>query len=357
MDADGAPRKRPTQADVGRLAGVSAAVVSSVVNGRTASGVRVSDRTAQRVWDAIRQLGYVPNVAARNLAGGRNNIIGVFTYEAAFPTDDVSFYHEFLNGIEEAAEERGRHLLLFTGSGGEGRSRTIYKNGVNTLQLADGTVLLGQDEDREELSALLRDRYPCVFVGRREIAGGEASYVAADYASAAHKVVELLVTQGHRRIGRIRASWRHEALLDRQAGFAAGCAVYQDRIEAVEDLIAPSDDAIPSLTRILIGQRVTCIVTDDYAEAAKVCQTAEAMGLTVPADLSVAALGDYPGDEGVDREITTVVAPKKAMGIEAVRLLDDLLDRPTDPHPRRSAIACGFRLGATVTGPPGSRSS
>ncbi|HEY2671655.1 MAG TPA: LacI family DNA-binding transcriptional regulator [Rugosimonospora sp.] len=351
---DTGPRKRPTQADVGRLAQVSAAVVSAVVNGGgSGSGaVRVSEQTAARVWAAIRQLGYVPNVAARTLAGGRNNIVGVFTYEAVFPTEAKSFYHDFLAGIEEAAEERGCHILLFTGSRGEGRRRRIYKDGVNTLQLADGAVLLGQDEDRDELAELLRDRYPCVFVGRRDIAGGEASYAAADYASAALRMVDLIVGAGHRRIGRIQSDWRHEALIDREAGFVDGCRRHDATIDSVDTLLTPSNDAIPNLLRMLLGQRVTCVVTDDHAAAATVCRAAAELGLRVPEDLSVAALGDYPGDEPGIRPITTVTTPRRAMGVEAVRLLAELLDAPGDPEPHRAVLDCGLRRGETVAAPP-----
>jgi DNA-binding LacI/PurR family transcriptional regulator len=349
MDAQ--PRKRPTQADVGRLAQVSPAVVSAVVNGR-GGGVRVSDQTAERVWEAIRQLGYVPNVAARTLAGGRNNIVGVFTYETAFPTEAKSFYYDFLAGIEEEAEERGCHILLFTGSRGEGRRRSIYKDGVNTLQLADGAVLLGQDEDREELAELLRDRYPCVFVGRREIAGGEASYAAADYASAAQRMVDLIVEHGHRRIGRIQSAWRHEALIDREAGFVAGCRRHDATIDSVDTLVAPSGDAVANLVRILIDQQVSCVVTDDHAAAVTACRTARERGLRVPEDLSVAALGDYPGDDAGDQPITTVITPRRQMGVEAVRLLAGLLDDPADTRPRRAVLDCGLRLGTTVAAPP-----
>jgi DNA-binding LacI/PurR family transcriptional regulator len=346
---DTQPRKRPTQADVARLAQVSPAVVSAVVNGR-GGGVRVSDQTAERVWEAIRKLGYVPNVAARTLAGGRNNIVGVFTYEAVFPTEAKSFYHDFLAGIEEEAEERGCHILLFTGSRGEGRRRSIYKDGVNTLQLADGAVLLGQDEDREELAELLRDRYPCVFVGRREIAGGEASYAAADYAAAALRMVELIVEHGHRRIGRIQSAWRHEALIDREAGFIAGCRRHDDAIDSVDTLV--SGEAVANLVRILIDQQVTCVVTDDYAAAVTACKTARARGLRVPEDLSVAALGDYPGDEAGDQPITTVTTPRRQMGVEAVRLLAGLLNDPANTRPRRAVLDCGLRLGTTVASPP-----
>jgi len=62
----------------------------------------------------VRELGYVPNIAARNLARGRNHILGIFSYESVFPLESMNFYHEFLVGIEEAAEQAGYNLLMFS---------------------------------------------------------------------------------------------------------------------------------------------------------------------------------------------------------------------------------------------------
>ena len=177
--------RRPTQSDIARAAGVSPAVVSLVINGRTDGKIRISERDPGRVRQAIRDLGYVPNLAARQLAGGRNRLIGVFTYEPVFPLGETNFYYPFLVGIEEQAEALGYDLLLFTRNDrGTGR-RMIYRDGINALQVADGAVLLGTNEDRSELARILADGFPFVFAGRREINGVPLAYVGADYAAAA----------------------------------------------------------------------------------------------------------------------------------------------------------------------------
>ncbi len=346
------PRKRPTQADVARLASVSPAVVSAVVNGRGANGARVGDRTAARVEQAIRQLGYVPNVAARNLAGGRNSIIGVFTYEALFPLEAMSYYHQFLMGVEEAVEALDCHLLLFTGSHTDDRRRSIYKNGTNSLQLADGAVLIGHSEDRDELAALLREGYPAVFIGRREFTGTEASYAAAGYSAATQQLVERVSALGHRRIARLRGASQHESILDRDAGFAAARTALADRLDMAEVFVAPSAQDVTALVPRLVEQGYTCVVADDCERAGDVCASAESLGLSVPKDLSVAALSEYAGTTGVGWDITTVTTPGRGMGAEAVRLLADILDNSADRSPRRVVIDCGFHDGATLAARP-----
>ncbi|WP_187280396.1 LacI family transcriptional regulator [Streptomyces sp. NBC_01725] len=352
MNGPERPRKRPTQADVARLAKVSAAVVSAVVNGRTSGGVRVGDRTAARVEEAIQQLGYVPNVAARNLAGGRSNIIGVFTYEALFPMDAMSFYHPFLMGVEEAVENLDCHLLLFTGSHVDGRRRAIYKNGVNTLQLADGAVIVGQAEDRDELTALLREGFPAVFIGRRELTSIEASYAAADYNTATRQLVERISGLGHRRIARLHSGSGHESIVDRDAGFIAARALLADRLDAADVFITPNAAAVTELVPRLVEQGYTCLVADDCDRAGDACAAAEELGLSVPRDLSIAALSEF-SFTAPHRDFTTVVTPGREMGAAAVRLLADILANPSDRTPRRIVVDCATRDGDTLAPPRG----
>ncbi|MCG5217040.1 LacI family DNA-binding transcriptional regulator [Streptosporangium sp. KLBMP 9127] len=346
------PRKRPTQADVARLAKVSPAVVSAVVNGRTAGGVRVGDTTAARVEEAIQQLGYVPNIAARNLAGGRSNIIGLFTYEALFPMEAMSFYHPFLLGVEEAVEDLDCHLLLFTGSHVDGRRRAIYKNGVNTLQLADGAVIVGQAEDRAELTTLLREGFPAVFIGRRELTGIEASYAAADYSTATRRLVERISALGHRRIARLHGGSGHESIVDRDTGFTAARTLLADRLDAADVFVTPNAAAVTELVPRLVEQGYTCLITDDCERAVDACAAAEALGRSVPGDLSVAALSEFSFTP-TDRDFTTVVTPGRDMGTAAIRLLADILDNPSDRSPRRTVIECGIRDGDTLAAPRG----
>src|SRR5690554_2095904 len=148
-------KRRVTQADVAAIAGVSQATVSIVLNDRNPPGVRISDETRQRVLDAIAITGYTANPLAQRLAGGRNQILGVFTYESTFPRGGRDFYGAFLVGIEHAAEALGVDIMLFTSATViEGR-RKITRKGWQRLGIADGCLLLGQHEDQSELEYLL----------------------------------------------------------------------------------------------------------------------------------------------------------------------------------------------------------
>ncbi len=136
---------------------------------------------------------------ARRLAERRNRILGVFTYEAVFPTASADFYHPFLLGIEECAEEMGCDLLLFTSAGAAGERRRIF-NEDSRVRLADARLLLGRTVDRDDLARLLAERIPFVSIGRRDDAGAPVPYVGADYPPAVRALVDRAAGLGHRRL-------------------------------------------------------------------------------------------------------------------------------------------------------------
>jgi DNA-binding LacI/PurR family transcriptional regulator len=342
---------RPRQADVAALARVSPAIVSLVVNDRLDGNVRISAETRSRVWDAVRELGYVPNPVARRLAGGRNRLLGVFTYEPVFPVHASNFYHPFLVGIEEGAEAEGYDLLLFTRATEADGRRSIYKDGVNRLQLADGAVLLGGNERREELGRLVRDGFPFVFVGRREVPEGEIPYVAADYVEATVAVVGHMVAAGHRRIAYLRRPNDPEPSQDREAGFRLahqrfGLSLGTGAIRRCE-----AEDITPDLLHGYADAGVTALIAESPEVARMVLEVARGSGRRIPEDCSLAALGDRLLAREPLPAVTTFAIPHREMGAEAVRLLVRILSDDDRAAPRRVVLPCTLVPGATVAPP------
>ncbi|WP_338090938.1 LacI family DNA-binding transcriptional regulator [Pelagibacterium halotolerans] len=123
---------RMTQKAIAKLAGVSQATVSLVLNGNADDRRRIPEQTRERIQKVIAETGYVADPVARRMVKGRNNILGVFTYEPAFPSAQADFFAPFLFGIEEAAQEAGYDLLLMTsaGRGADGRKQ-IFSETAN----------------------------------------------------------------------------------------------------------------------------------------------------------------------------------------------------------------------------------
>ena len=90
--------RRPTQEDVARMAGVSRATVSYVINNRTDGNVRISEETRCRVLEAIEELGYRPNVLARSLRRGQTHTIGMIV-----PDNTNPFFAEVARGVEDTS--------------------------------------------------------------------------------------------------------------------------------------------------------------------------------------------------------------------------------------------------------------
>lgn len=343
-------KRRPTQADIAQAAGVSPAVVSLVINNRADGKIKISQETQERVRAAVRLLDYVPNLAARQLAGGRNHLLGVFTFDSAFPVEHNNFYYPFLVGIEQQAEALRYDLMLFTRSSSENGKRRIYRDGTNALQVADGSILLGGYDDKAEVARLRDDGYPFVYVGRRELEGEQLTYVAADYATATASIVRHIVEHGHRRLLYIGSPNVNESASDRESGFR----------RAMEESGLLLDDAIvrietASISADLLQQwrstGFTAFVTESIPAAFALLDLARQSSLTVPRDFSLAALGNT-GDASQDVPwITNFLIPRREMGAGAVELLHDLLTDSGSISNFQPSLSCTFQPGRTV-GPP-----
>ncbi|OJV92896.1 MAG: hypothetical protein BGO39_30070 [Chloroflexi bacterium 54-19] len=343
-------KRRPTQLDVATLAGVSPGIVSTIINNRTNGNIRISEATQQRVLDAIKELGYVPNPVARSLAGGQNRLLGVFTYEALFPLEYRNFYYEFLIGIEKEAEIQDYNLLFFTRRQGT-QKRVIYQNGVNSLQLADGAILLGLGTDREELARLNNEGYPFVFIGRREIKNGQISYVAADYKRATREIVEYTINKGHRRLALVQGSLRAEPQLDKQAGYCDATALNGLNESLAEIHYKENDQITVEWLKMLFDKGVTAFIVESTSEAKRLAAVAAQLGKHAPADFSYAILGDPMNLEEIIPDATTYRTPRQEMGAQAVRLLCEILTAGGEIEPRQVILPCHFQPGNTVGAP------
>lgn len=340
---------------------MSTAIVSAVVNNSTGH-IRVSEATRRRVLAAVDELGYVPNVAARRLAGGRTRLIGAFTYQRMFPMGSADFYFEFLVGIEEAAEEAAYNLLLFTGARDSEGNRTVFEGSSNTLELADGSILVGGPVHPKELSRLHRDGYPLVVIGRRDAIDAGICWVAADYRRGTFEVVRHLAALGHRRIGYVRGVQVHETVNDRRDGFAevAGDLGWiGHRLPTIVLDPAGTGDVASASALITIARRrrLSALVVESNYVADQVRAAAPTAGVSVPDDLSIIALGDQsgrlPGQE-VAPGLAQLVPPSREIGRRAVAMLVELLDG-TAPHDRHVLLPCTINSGTTVGVPPDRR--
>ncbi|KKB85928.1 LacI family transcriptional regulator [Devosia limi DSM 17137] len=306
--------KRLTQRDIARLAGVSQATVSLVLNDASSAEGRIPQETRERVHKAIRDTGYVADPIARRMAKGLNRILGVFTYEPAFPVEQADFFGPFLFGIEEAAQQMGYDLLLLTGAA-HGAQRKIFSEN-NRLRLADGCLVLGRQFDQDELARLVGGDYPFVAVGRRDDAGGPVPYVGGDYATATAALVQRARELGHHRIAYVGPAQGAESTVDRWVGFSSAIA----GMDFVAHVPAAAQPAAQTLDT-LIASKASVVFFIELADAIQVEQLALQRGISIPGDLSIVVLGNHIRAEQTITRFTSFSIPREAMGHSAARML------------------------------------
>lgn len=325
--------RKPSQRDIARLAGVSQAAVSMVVNGK-ADQYHLAPTTQDRVRAAMVEVGYVPSVAGRSLRGGRSGLLGVHTYESVFPVASDDYYHEFLVGIEQAAVRARQDLILFASSQGTDGTRSIYTRSGNRLNLADGAVILGHQQSNEEITMLAAEGYPFVYVGRREIPGVNLSYVTADYAGGVRAVLDAVALAGHERIAYLATANVFGPLLERRRAFDTGVKAL--KLDGTLDVVDPPESLDAPLLRAMVGDGITAILVENSELGRALATAAEAAGLAVPRDLSVVVLDHTDNLMPFSR----LAIPRREMGVRAVELVLELLDDP-DRTPRTAVLACG----------------
>ena len=334
--------RRLTQQDIAKLAGVSQATVSLVLNGAANALARIPPDTRERVQRIIRETGYVPDPIARRMAKGANRILGVFTYEPAFPNAHADFFLPFLFGIEEEAQARGYDLLLLTGTG-QGANRKLFAE-ESRLRIADGCIVLGKTFDRAELARLVAGDYPFVAIGRREDAGGPVPFVGGDYASATAALVRQARELGHRRLAWLGSNGPAESPQDRWTGFTAALG---DDMELVLRLPEPPADDGEALDALL-ASGATAAFCVELADAVRLERAARARGLGLPADVSLVALGSHIRTEGSGTRFASFAIPREEMGRQATAMLVRRVEGGTAQPVQQVLLPCEPIRGDTL---------
>ena len=190
--------RRPTQADVAKLASVSQATVSYVLNGNPA--ISVPEATRQRILGAVDELGYVPNGAARSLRTQRTSTIA-----AVIPDITNPFYPAFERGVQGVAEAGGYDLIVYNTSGAAEKERRC----VRSLQQGrvDGVVAVFFHLKAGDLRPLLERNVALVRLEavKKGVSSLDLPFdnLYVDNVAASRAAVEYLIGRGHERIGMI----------------------------------------------------------------------------------------------------------------------------------------------------------
>lgn len=344
--------KRPRLVDVARLAGVTPAVVSTVLRNKTDSSIRVSAATAERVRKAVSELGYTPNRLARSLALGRKHVLGVFSFEPLFASDTIDHYSPFLRGIEEECEKRGQDVLLVTHASRKPEKRSVFVDGVNRMDFADGAILFGMESDKREIVKLHADGYPFVFIGRREVEGHAMPAVITGYVQATKEITARMLDAGHTRFAYFGLPLDREYTADREAGYRD--ALKGRGLQDAGSVWRGEPDALDrGIITDLFDSGVTAFVAETPAFIHRLNTLAADAGRKARTDYSFAVLSDIYYLERGDPSWTTLVIPRVALGRMAVRVLLERLDgHEQEAGAEQVTVPCEVRFTDSIAPAP-----
>jgi LacI family transcriptional regulator len=316
--------KPVTIIDVAREAGVSYATVSRVINNKD---YIVPDKR-QRVLAAIERLGYVPNMQARKLAGGRAQVVGLVVHDLW-----SSYVVEILRGIDAELAAAQYDLMLYT-SHGRAATESVYV-GTLTQGLAEGLLLLLPRGLGSYIAGLRERHFPHVLIDHEGVPG-VACGVSSTNRQGAADAMQHLLELGHRRIGFITGQLDVAASVDRLDAYRAALVehgiAYDPSLVVEGDFLKPR--AYAAAGQLLsLSEPPTAIFASNDVSAFGVMQAAHEAGLRIPRDLSLVGFDDIPEAANVQPPLTTVRQPLEEMGrVAALTLLATMRDPDRAPQ-------------------------
>lgn len=318
--------QRVSSRDVARRAGVSQSTVSRVLNSHLHDKFPISQETIDRVMQAVEELGYEPNLAARSLRTGRSLTVGVLF-------DDIlsSLSHKILEGIQATLDDAGLHVLIQSSGHREDRTAADNKRDqeyvrwfraqrVAGIIMVDSRANAARPED-----SLNSGGVPMVFVNRFWEENPPHPFVYPDDRGGGYMATRHLIDLGHRKIGYIngpneRCTCGSHRFLGYQDALAeAGIGMRPEWI--LRGSWRP-ESGYEVGRQILSGSdRPTAIFAANDYMAIGCIRAARDLGVHVPEELAVVGFDNREAATYVEPALTTVTLPGTEMGIRAAELM------------------------------------
>ncbi|RIX50018.1 LacI family transcriptional regulator [Paenibacillus nanensis] len=317
--------------DIANKANVSAMTVSRVINNTG----RVSDKTRAKVKKVMQELNYVPNQMARSLVLQQSKTLFLLITDITNP-----FYTTLSRGAEDAARKHGYNLLF--GNSDENLSKeSEYINTILSTRV-DGVLLApAGDPSAAHLERLLERNVPFVLIDR-EVPGIQSDIVQGDSKEASKKLMEHLLSYGHRNIALVNGSSSISSARDRLQGYnemlklhdlsANERYIFETSFGPFKDqsgLMAWLDQLHPFPTAFLAGNNVL---------AMELLHALRSRGLQVPEDVSVVCFDDFGMYSDLDPFITVAAQQAYQFGYLGMQLLIERITDREEAGPQKKII-------------------
>jgi len=320
-------KRNPARVDihtVAQLANVSIATVSRTIN----HNASVNPKMANRVWEVIRELNYLPNTQARALVSGRSRLLGLIVSEITNP-----FFPELIQGFEDVAVEHGYEILIGSTNYDPERMKSCIRRMVE--RKAEGVAVMTFGIEEPLLDQLADRKIPLVFVDVGPERPG-ISLLRVDYHHGIRQGVQHLAALGHRDIAFVTGPLSLHSAHSRLAAFQRAmqeCGIVVDTRWIVEG-DHTMEGGIAAAEKLLTGARLpTAVMCSNDMTAIGVLHKAYRAGLRVPDDLSIIGFDNIHITQMTIPPLTTIQMSCFDLAREAVMALRAHVEQT--PAPKR----------------------
>lgn len=317
--------------DVAKETGVSPSTVSRVI----ADHPRISIATKRRVRKAMKEMGYHPNISARNLVSQTTKSIGVIMPSSADKALQNPFFPEVLRGIGSITHDKEYSITLSSGKTDE----EIYSEVERMVygRYVDGIILLYSRVNDPIMKFLHEREFPFVVVGKPYELINEVTHVDNDNFSAGKEITQHLINQGHKKIAFIGGAKELFVTIDREAGYES--ALKEANLENkdaykvhTEFLRSGGREAIEHL--LSLERPPTGIVVTDDLMSLGVIGVLEECGFQIPQDISIASFNNVYLSEIIRPSLTTVDINIYELGAQSAKALIEKASNKDEPAKR-----------------------
>lgn len=297
---------------VAERAKVSTATVSRLINKTS----YISPETAEKVWSAIKELGYYPNVNARGLASGRSLLLGLIVSDIVNP-----FFPELVKSFEESAMAQNYEII--TANTNYDAARTALRVRQLIERRVDGVAVMTSEMDQSLIDELSTRGIPIVFLDTGKVREN-ISNVRIDYEQGISEAVNHLLELGHRQIGFISGPLGLKSARIRRSAFLKflkkqGIIEKKELVTMGNYKIGGGREAMTELLKL--KERPTAVLASNDLTAIGALQALRTHGLRVPEDISLIGFDNIDLAQSTDPPLTTVNVSRSKVAESAFELL------------------------------------
>jgi DNA-binding LacI/PurR family transcriptional regulator len=305
---------------VAERAKVSTATVSRLLNKTS----YISPETAEKVWSAIEELGYYPNLNARGLASGRSHLLGLIVSDIVNP-----FFPELVKTFEECAIGKGFEIIMANTNYDPARTAMRVRQLIE--RRVDGVAVMTSEMDQTLTDELSTRGIPMVFLDTGEIQEN-ISNIRIDYEQGISQAVNHLLELGHQRIGFISGPPDLKSSKIRRSAFLRflrehGIIEKKELVTTGNHKISGGRTAMNTLLEL--SERPTAVLASNDLTAIGAFQAVRNHGLHVPEDISLIGFDDIALAGSTDPPLTTVNISRVLVAEAAFNSLFELIGGET----------------------------